>query len=90
MTLRARLMQRILRVQEMALCVVRKWWRPVTCIGIAGGTIINLCIIPLATWTIPNLAEGAAWITACAATFAVREVGKKWGTAAHANGESDV
>lgn len=76
MTLRAR----ILKIQETALCFVRKWWRPATCIGIAAGTIINLCIIPLATWTVPNLAEGAAWIAACAAAFAVREVGKKWAT----------
>lgn len=73
--------RKVLAAQETALCFVRKWWRPATCIGIAAGTLINLCIIPVATWTIPNLAEGAAWITACAAAFAVREVGKKWGTA---------
>lgn len=71
---------RILAWQEVLLCAIRKWWRPATCIGIAAATIINLCVIPLATWTIPNLAEGAAWITACAAAFAVREVGKKWKT----------
>lgn len=71
---------RLLISQEMALCFVRKWWRPVTCIGIACGTVVNLVIIPLGTWTLPNLAEGAAWITSCAAAFAVREVGKKWGT----------
>jgi hypothetical protein len=27
------------------------------------------------------MGEGAAWIGACAAAFAVREVGKAWGTA---------
>lgn len=69
-----------LRVQEAALCLVRKWWRPVTCVGIAAGTVINLAIIPVVKWQVPNLAEGAAWITACAAAFAVREVGKAWGT----------
>ena len=72
---------RIMQAQGIALCVVRKWWRPVTCIGIAGGTVINLCIIPLLTKKSPSLTEGAAWITACAAAFAVREVGKAWGTA---------
>lgn len=65
---------------DVVICFVRRAWRPATCVGIAGGTLINLCIIPLVTWTVPNLAEGAAWITACAAAFAVREVGKKWGT----------
>lgn len=74
---------RVLKAQNVCLCFVRKWWRPATCVGIAAGTIINLCIIPLATWTVPDLAAGAAWITACAAAFAVREVGKKWGTATH-------
>jgi hypothetical protein len=73
--------KRILRAEEIALDRIRRWWRPVTCAGIAAGTIINLCIIPIGTWTLPSLAEGAAWITACAAAFAVREVGKHWGTA---------
>lgn len=73
--------KRLLRAQEVALCLVRKWWRPVTCIGIAAGTIINLCVIPLWTKTVPDLSAGAAWIAACATAFAVREVGKKWGTA---------
>ena len=76
-----KLKARLLAIQETALCIVRQWWRPVTCVGIAAATIINLCIIPLVKWEIPNLAEGAAWITACAAAFGVRELGKKWGTA---------
>lgn len=80
MTVGARIKATVLSWQEVALCVVRKWWRPVTCIGIAGGTIVNFIAIPLKTWTVPDLAAGAAWITACAAAFAVREVGKKWGT----------
>ena len=81
MTRWQRFTAKALCVQDVALCIVRKWWRPVTCIGIAGGTVVNLVIIPLATLTIPNLAEGAAWIAACATAFAVREVGKRWGTA---------
>ena len=70
-----------LRLEEIALNRIRQWWRPVTCVGIAAGTVINLCVIPLKTWTLPNLLEAAAWITACAGAFAVREVGKRWGTA---------
>ena len=71
---------RLLAIQEMALCLVRKWWRPVTCIGIAGGALVNLVIIPLAKWEVPNMAEAAAYVAAATAAFAVREVGKAWGT----------
>lgn len=73
--------QTILRWQEVALCFVRKWWRPVSCIGIAGGAVVNLVIIPLRNWTVPNMAEAAAYVAAMTAAFAVREVGKHWGTA---------
>ena len=73
--------KRILAAQEMALCLVRKWWRPVTCIGIAGGAIVNLILIPLVKWEVPNMAEAAAFVTAATAAFAVREWGKAQGTA---------
>lgn len=67
---------KILAAQEMALCLVRKWWRPVTCIGIAGGAVINLVIIPLWTWTPIDMTAAAAYVTAATAAFAVREWGK--------------
>jgi hypothetical protein len=67
-----KLKARILAIQDMALCLVRKWWRPVTCIGIAGGALVNLIIIPLAKWEVPNMAEAAAYVTAATAAFAVR------------------
>lgn len=75
------LKDRLLRIEQVCLNRIRQWWRPATCVGIAAGTVINLCVIPLATWTIPSLAEGAAWIAACATAFGVREIGKAWGTA---------
>jgi hypothetical protein len=71
-----RLKTAFLRWQEMALCLVRKWWRPITCIGIAGGAVVNLIIIPLRKGDSPSLAEAAAFVTACSAAFAVREWGK--------------
>ena len=71
----------ILRWQEVALCFVRKWWRPVTCIGIAGGSVVNLVIIPLVNWEVPDMASAAAYVTAATAAFAVREWGKMKGTA---------
>jgi hypothetical protein len=75
------LKSRFLAVQEMALCLVRKWWRPVTCVGIAGGALVNLIIIPIIKKDSPNLAEAAAFVTACAGAFAVREWGKIQGSA---------
>ncbi len=73
--------QTVLRGQEMALCAVRKWWRPLTCIGIAGGALVNLIIIPLVNWEVPDMTAAAAYVTAATAAFAVREWGKHKGTA---------
>lgn len=73
MTLKARL----IAAQEMALCLVRKWWRPVTCIGIAGGSLVNLVIIPLWTMTVPDLTSAAAYVVAASAAFGVRAF-EKW------------
>ena len=70
-----------LRVQEAALCLVSKWWRPVTCIGIAGGAVINLVVIPLYTWTPINLVDAAAYIAAATAAFGIRTWEKKLGLA---------
>jgi hypothetical protein len=75
------LKSRALAAQEVALCLVRKWWRPVTCVGIAGGAIVNLIVIPLMKREVPDMAEAAAYVTAATAAFAVREWGKVQGTA---------
>lgn len=69
------------RIQATVLELIRRWWRPISCVGIAGGAIVNLVVIPLTTWTVPNMAEAAAYVAAMTAAFAIREVGKKWGTA---------
>jgi hypothetical protein len=75
------ILQKVLAVQEVALCFVRKWWRPATCVGIAGGAIVNLIVIPLYKWEVPDMTAAAAYITAATAAFAVREWGKVKGTA---------
>lgn len=69
------------RLQACALETIRRWWRPLSCVGIAGGAIVNLVVIPLVNWEVPNMAEAAAYVAAMTAAFAVREVGKHWGTA---------
>lgn len=63
---------KVLKSQEVALCFVRKWWRPITCVGIAGGSIVNLVIIPIVNLEVPDMASAAAYVTACAAAFGVR------------------
>lgn len=66
--------------QNAALCICRKWWRPLTCMAIAGGAIVNLVLIPLVNWQVPNMLEASAYVTAATAAFAVREWGKHKGT----------
>lgn len=62
--------------QEQALCLVRKWWRPIMLVGVAVATWVNLVVIPIVKWEVPNLTEAAAWIAACGALQWVREWGK--------------
>jgi len=73
--------QAILKWQEAALCLVSKWWRPVTCVGIAGGAIVNLILIPLVNWEVPDLTAAAAYIAAATAAFGVRAWEKRAGVA---------
>lgn len=74
----------LLRYQEVALCFVRKWWRPAVCVGIAGSLITNGMILPLITKTIPDL-TGLAAVIAAASPFAmIRGFEKKWGVSENA------
>lgn len=66
------LFSKILTVQEMALCLVRKWWRPLTCLGIAGTMIVNGIIIPIVKWEVPDMTALAAFVAAATAAFGVR------------------
>jgi len=56
--------------------LVRVWWRPATCIGIAGGVIVNGVVMPLMRTEPIDLTGFAAVIASCATVFAVREWGK--------------
>jgi protein-S-isoprenylcysteine O-methyltransferase Ste14 len=71
--------QRLQAFERHALCIARKWWRPLTCWSIALGAFVNFVVIPLSNWTTPNMAEAAAYVTAATAALAVREWGKKKG-----------
>lgn len=73
--------QRLLAAEKVALCVIRKWWRPVTCIWIAGtmavhGVIIPLLIVFREGGSPADLTGLSLLVTATAGAFAVREWGK--------------
>lgn len=63
-------------IEQAARNFVRVWWRPVTCVGIAGGVIVNAIILPLVRGEPIDLTGFAAVIAACSTAFAVREWGK--------------
>lgn len=63
-------------IEQGTLKRIRVWWRPATCIGIAGGVIINAIVLPLSKNEAMDLTGFAAVIASCATIFAVREWGK--------------
>lgn len=72
---------------DVAVCLVSKTWRPVTCIGIAGGALVNLVIIPIYKWEVPDMTAAAAYVAAATAAFSVRTWEKLRGVAkGHDNG----
>lgn len=62
-------------------CFVRKVSRPLAFAGVAVGTWVNLVLIPIVKWEVPNLAEAAAWITAVGALSWIRHKDKVAGVA---------
>jgi len=75
------ILENINKIMDIALCLIRKWWRPITCVGIAGSVMVHGVILPLMIKQSSDLTGLAALITASAAAFAVREWGKIKGTA---------
>lgn len=73
------LKSRLLAAEKVALCVIRKWWRPVTCLWIAGTMAVHGVILPL-TGKDTDLTGLSLLVSAVAAAFAVREWGKVKGT----------
>jgi hypothetical protein len=59
-------------VEKGILERIRVWWRPVACIGIAGGVVIHGVVLPLWKQESLDLMGWAAVITACSTAFAVR------------------
>lgn len=72
---------KVLAFEKMALCVMRKWWRPLTCVWIAATMAAHGVFIPLymliAYGQMPTDLTGLSLlVTATAGAFAVREWGK--------------
>lgn len=63
-------------IEKAFLERVRVWWRPVTCVGIASGVIVNAVVLPIVNSEPISLTDLAATIASCATIFAVREWGK--------------
>jgi len=71
--------------ERVALRVTRRWWRPVSCIWIAGTIATHGVILPLLVFASTgqlgtDLTGLSLLVTATAAAFAVREFGKIKGT----------
>ena len=75
------LKQRVLRIQEMLLCLVRKWWRPLSCLGFVAAIWVNMVAVPWRTGKPIEFDKGSLFVTAVVAAFAVREWGKVKGSA---------
>jgi hypothetical protein len=68
-------------LETKALAVIRRWWRPVTCIWLAGTMCVHGVVLPAFMFfrhgEMPTDLTGLSLlVTATAGTFAVREWGK--------------
>lgn len=72
---------RALAFEAVALCVIRKWWRPVTCLWMSGTMAVHGVIVPVVQLfrgeeINTDLTALSALVAAVTAAFAVREWGK--------------
>lgn len=71
----------VMRVQDIILCLIRKWWRPLTHTGIIVAVWVNLVIIPWWKWEGIELEKAALFITAIGAVLGLRSLEKIKGVA---------
>lgn len=38
---------KLINFQEILICVVNKWWRPLGCLTLVGGAFVNTVFLPL-------------------------------------------
>lgn len=69
-------MSKLQFIERLLREFIRVWWRPLACLGIALGVILNAVILPAISGEPINMTDFAATIAACSTAFAVREWGK--------------
>jgi hypothetical protein len=73
---------RLMAAEAVILCIIRKWWRPVSCVWIAGTMAVHGVIVPMYRllkhdeMPSTDLTGLSLLVTAIAGAFAVREWGK--------------
>ena len=67
--------ERLAAAEKGALKFIRRWWRPITCVWIAGTMAVHGVILPLIGKE-TDLTGLSLLVTATAGAFAVREYGK--------------
>lgn len=75
------LKQRIVRIVDSGICLTRKIWRPLTCLGLLASVWVNLVVLPWRAGKPIEFAPAAAFVSAIVAAFGVREIGKIMGSA---------
>lgn len=68
------------KVVDAGICLIRKVWRPIAAMGLAASVWVNLVIIPWKKGTPIEFTSASTYVGAICAAFAVREVGKYFGT----------
>lgn len=81
--------QRLFAIEKAALCVIRKWWRPVTCVWLSGTLLVHGIVLPAYALvvhgdTMTDLTGLSLLVTAVVAGFAVRTYEKTRGLASDA------
>ena len=69
------------RMEDMMLCFVSKWWRPALYILYIASFFINLIMIPLWNWEVPDLSAAATYLAAGVAMKGLRTYEKVKGVA---------
>jgi hypothetical protein len=76
-----RVKARVLAAQNVALCAIRKWWRPLAHIGLIAAIWVNLVVIPWKKWEVLELEKAALFVTAIVAALGLRSLEKIKGAA---------
>ena len=70
--------ERLSAIERGSLKLIRRWWRPLTCVWIAGTMAVHGVVLPL-MGNVTDLTGLSLLVTATAGAFAVREWGKTKG-----------